>query len=381
MATSTERKVKWAVDLFNEWKTQRNIVADADPTLSPIHPSLDEMTKDELNYSLSRFICEIKKKNGDEYPGETLHEIVICMQLHFELTNKSYKFLSDPDFLQIKNTLDGQMKHRAKSGLGGQRKQAGIITIEEEEEMWRQGVLGTDNPTKLVNTLLYRIGLNFALRGGQEHRDLKWKNSQIKLISNKKGEFLRYSEDVSKSNQGGLKHRKVKQKVVDAYENKRDRSRCIVTIFKKYEYHCPPEDVRPDAFYLRPLSDPKNAIWFAAQPLGRHKLAQVVSNLCKNAGLPGYRTNHSLRASAATRMFDQQVDEQLICEITGHRSNAVRNYKRTSETLKRKVNAVVQGTSTNDDDSKSPSKKVTRTLNSTIDDGDRNITLTLNLNF
>ena len=106
-----------------------------------------------------------------------------------------------------------------------------------------------------------------------------------------------------------------------------------------------------------------------------------MSNLCKNAGLPGYRTNHSLRASAATRMFDQQVDEQLICEVTGHRSNAVRNYKRTSETLKRKVNAVVQGTSTNDDDSKSPSKKVTRTLNSTIDDGDRNITLTLNLNF
>ena len=103
------------------------------------------------------------------------------------------------------------MKHHAKSGLGGQRKQAGIITIEEEEEMWRQGVLGTDNPTKLVNTLLYLIGLNFALRGGQEHRDLKWKNSQIKLISNKKGEFLRYSEDVSKSNQGGLKHRKVKQ--------------------------------------------------------------------------------------------------------------------------------------------------------------------------
>jgi hypothetical protein len=65
-------------------------------------------------------------------------------------------------------------------------------------------------------------------------------------------------------------------------------------------------------------------------------------------GLFGYRTNHSLRATAASRLYDEQVDEQLICEVTGHRSNAVRNYKRTTDTLKRKVNAVVQGLSTVD---------------------------------
>ena len=116
--------------------------------------------------------------------------------------------------------------------------------------------------------------------------------------------------DVSKNSQGGLKHRHVKAKVVDAYENKKDRQRCIVTVFKKYKYHWP--ENMPNAFYLRPLANPKTYVWYAVQPIGRHKLANVVADMCKEGGLPGYRTNHSLRASAASRLYDQQVDEQMI---------------------------------------------------------------------
>ena len=48
--------------------------------------------------------------------------------------------------------------------------------------------------------------------------------------------------------------------------------------------------------------------------------------------MTGYKTNHSLRATAATRLFHAGVDEQLIMEWTGHRSlDGVRSYKRTSE--------------------------------------------------
>ena len=54
-----------------------------DPSLgiSPINVSLGHMSKDELNYSISHFICEVKKQNGDGYHEETLHELVTCMQL------------------------------------------------------------------------------------------------------------------------------------------------------------------------------------------------------------------------------------------------------------------------------------------------------------
>ena len=39
-------------------------------------------------------------------------------------------------------------------------------------------------------------------------------------------------------------------------------------------------------------------------------------------GIPKYRTNQA------------DVDEQLIKEVTGHRSDAVRNYKRKTEMMK-----------------------------------------------
>ena len=46
------------------------------------------------------------------------------------------------------------------------------------------------------------------------------------------------------------------------------------------------------------------------------------------------RANHSLRASAATRLFEAGVDEQLIIQRTGHSSCAgICSYKRVGEKL------------------------------------------------
>ena len=39
------------------------------------------------------------------------------------------------------------------------------------------------------------------------------------------------------------------------------------------------------------------------------------------------------------------MDEQVKAEITGHCSNAIRGYKRTSEVLKKDANSIVSGAS------------------------------------
>ena len=49
------------------------------------------------------------------------------------------------------------------------------------------------------------------------------------------------------------------------------------------------------------------------------------------AGIAGYKTNQSLCVTAATRLYDSGVDEQLVIETTGHCSTeGVRTYKRTA---------------------------------------------------
>ena len=52
------------------------------------------------------------------------------------------------------------------------------------------------------------------------------------------------------------------------------------------------------------------------------------------AGIDGYFTNHSLRHTTATRLFDKDVDKQLIQEQTGHNSFAICHYKRPNLHLK-----------------------------------------------
>ena len=58
----------------------------------------------------------------------------------------------------------------------------------------------------------------------------------------------------------------------------------------------------------------------------------MVQNMCQSAEITGHKTNHSLRATTASRLFHQGVDEQLIMERTGHHSlEGIRSYKRTSD--------------------------------------------------
>lgn len=109
------------------------------------------------------------------------------------------------------------------------------------------------------------------------------------------------------------------------------------------------------SFYLRSLTKPSETQWYADVRVGINTMSKVVKGLCGKAGLLGFYTNHSLRATAATRMYEADLPEQLICEKTGHRSDAVRGYKRTNTTQEQAASDVVQGIkrkSVSDDDRK-----------------------------
>ena len=126
-------------------------MVNTDRNLSPITVHMEEMTVDEINYSISHFICEIKKLDGNDYPSDTLYSIVVSLQLYFDKCGKSYKLLMDDQFSQIRHTLDNLMKQRARDGLNSGPKQAEVITTIEEDNLWLQGVLSTDTPKKLLH--------------------------------------------------------------------------------------------------------------------------------------------------------------------------------------------------------------------------------------
>ena len=60
-------------------------------------------------------------------------------------------------------------------------------------------------------------------------------------------------------------------------------------------------------------------------------MRDTVKELCIKAKISGFHSNHSLRSTSATKLYQKDVEEQLIQEITGHRSVAIRSYKCTSD--------------------------------------------------
>lgn len=81
-------------------------------------------------------------------------------------------------------------------------------------------------------------------------------------------------------------------------------------------------------FYRRPIGVTTSR--FSSQVVGGNKLSTLVRTMCKEAGLSGNFSNHSGKKTCATSLYNSGVDEQLIMGRKGHRSDAVRKYKRTS---------------------------------------------------
>ena len=84
-------------------------------------------------------------------------------------------------------------------------------------------------------------------------------------------------------------------------------------------------------------------MWYCNQAYGTNKVTSTVKEICKDAGFDGKYTNHSLHATSASRIFESEVPEQVIKEITGCRSDCVRLYKRTSDDIKMKASATICG--------------------------------------
>lgn len=177
------------------------------------------------------------------------------------------------------------MKERARQGIGVDVNQENLITQEQENYLWEHGFLGSENAELLRDTLVWVLGIQFALRAGQEHRNLTLRNSQLSLQCDELGrEFLQYTEDISKTNNGGLSHLRIKRKVVRAYKNLTNVERCPVELYKKYLSHVPNE-VSDNAFYLRALPKPNGEIWYYKKAAGRETLGNVVKKIMKKSAV------------------------------------------------------------------------------------------------
>ena len=258
-------------------------------------------------------------------------------------TGSSLNFMNKSDlrFKDLHRTMDSVCSQLHSEGVGAFKKTAAVISFDDEQLLWDAGLLGLDDPKILFNTVFFYVGLHFCLRVGQEYRDLslnQFKHSLINCDIYTEDTHYEYTEFISKNNLHKFKDIHAKNKVVKAFATV-DSNRCIVKILDKYLSLLPP---KPKAFYLRPVKSVPNIVgtpWFVNVPIGiNNTLKLVIPNLSKEAGLSVNYTNHSLRATSATRMYTQNIPEKIIAEMTGHRSLAgLRAYENTTTLQKKTV--------------------------------------------
>lgn len=162
LSKKTESKSKWALNLFASWQQERK--KKQPNTDVYMYKNIMNMQDDEIDKCLSYFVAEVRNKSGLDYKPNTLYEIICAIQHIMRKEGRFVSFLDDKKFQGLRTVLDSEMKELSSRGLGLDKKKAEIITAEQEDIMWRKGILGRDNPAKLLDTVLFQLGLHFALR-------------------------------------------------------------------------------------------------------------------------------------------------------------------------------------------------------------------------
>ena len=130
----------------------------------------------DLAYWMGKFVLEVHKKDGSEYPLKSLYALVCCFKCFFE-QNGVHNFnplrVDDSRLGNFRPTLDAEVKHLHGRGLGTSSKQAEPITPDEESLLWTSRQLGTHSAKALVNTVYFYNCKVFGPRSYDEHCNLR----------------------------------------------------------------------------------------------------------------------------------------------------------------------------------------------------------------
>ena len=137
----TQKKICWVCKMYSEWRDVRNFNHGQDEFISCDLENLSTITVESLVFGMRRFIIEVRKLDGEDFPPKTLYQIVLCIQFYCETEGITWRLLEDEAFKELKFTLDNVMKQHTSSGIGIIVKKADIISKTDEDILWNPGIL------------------------------------------------------------------------------------------------------------------------------------------------------------------------------------------------------------------------------------------------
>ncbi|KAK3096570.1 hypothetical protein FSP39_001389 [Pinctada imbricata] len=202
------------------------------------------------------------------------------------------------------------------------------------------GVFSTDCPKSLQRKVWFDITLNFARRGRENLRQLKF--DCFNFAQDENGcEYVEMAYNESTKNHQG--------------DNLKDRDfECRPRMYASGGASCPISSLRKylelrnpktDHLFQRPKDSVQNGVWYNSAPIGERTLNDMMKVISKDAGLSRVYTNHCVRATTITLLSHAGVETREIMKISGHRNeSSIRSYNTdSSSTQKRAYSGIIQG--------------------------------------
>ena len=316
LSPNTDRSNKWALSAFGTWRIERNKHFGQEEQCP--ESLLADGDIEALSYWLSRFVLEVRKGDGTEYPPKSLHYLLCGLQRIIRMHHPEINvFDKSNKHLAIFRKIHDNEYHRLHTkGIGANVQHCEVLTPSDEQQMWQTGVIGIHSPLAFLRAVFIFNSKNFCLRGGKEQKELKLSQIQRGFDEELGKAYYTYVENGSKNRRGCDLH--VNNKTVRQYEQPELGMCCHVYLLDLYVTHLPAGSER---FYRNPLS-PTSLLeqWYSTDSCSNSFLDNLVKTTSQEAGIKKPLTNHSLRAGGATAMFQAGVPEKLIAERTGHRS-------------------------------------------------------------
>ena len=144
--------------------------------LFPVLVELRLAEVNKLNYWMARFITEVRRKDGNDYPPNTVTHITAGLQRHLreECGRPGINLLKKDDttFDLFWKSLNARMKKLTNRGVGVKVKRADPVFKSDEEKLWSTGVLNMDSLTGLSNCVFFTFDFFFRVPGKRRAQEL-----------------------------------------------------------------------------------------------------------------------------------------------------------------------------------------------------------------
>lgn len=166
---NTRKNTNWSLSTCLEWRKYRMEITGA------FIPDLEKITNEtEMNNLMTRFVLEVRRKDGNTYPPRSLYQLCVGLLRHLRENGNPLNFLDEKNicFQGFRQALSAKMSELTSQGIGIVKRQAEPLSENDEKCLWEKNILGNSTSKSMLYSVFFYNCKLFGLRGVDEHRNL-----------------------------------------------------------------------------------------------------------------------------------------------------------------------------------------------------------------